>query len=420
MTAITKPILLDETGQKISNILSQQYEVLKSISNTLASTMKPVMYGVRIDKNDSNPATRMTYLYDAVGMNPAHMDYTNNVFDYGDWKDSPLIKSNYPCMVKFDGVEDYQLNPDDYSKKLDGSASDVADSAYGGNAMAAFLGGYIAQYEDSSYEYELWTNVNFDSRFNCEHRTDSNGVVRKGFYWNIFPVSLVSGKFRSISGLTPTASLTADAERTDAQANGAMWDMQRWSQYNYIATMLNIIGRSDDWKTNFGRGNTDGGQTGVLAGGTLNTKGQFFGSSSAVSTKAQVKVFHVEAFWGNLWRRVLGMIQTGGRYLVSMHGPYNMTGSGYTDAGATPAGVGFVQNTVSDRYGRRTLSVGGASNTYTCSYFYVNTATTAVLVLGGGAGAGSLCGFCLGLGTPASYAALDVAGALSCQMPSAA
>ena len=40
-------------------------------------------YGVKIRKDDINPITRVTYLYDAVGMTPAHMDFSRGVFDFG-------------------------------------------------------------------------------------------------------------------------------------------------------------------------------------------------------------------------------------------------------------------------------------------------------------------------------------------------
>lgn len=42
-------------------------------------------YGMKINKNDSNPATRCTYLFDAVGMTPAAMNYSAGRFDFGDW-----------------------------------------------------------------------------------------------------------------------------------------------------------------------------------------------------------------------------------------------------------------------------------------------------------------------------------------------
>ena len=63
-------------------------------------------YGMKINKNDSNPATRCTYLFDAVGMTPAAMNYSAGRFDFGDWGNVFFVKNNYPAMVKYDGTED--------------------------------------------------------------------------------------------------------------------------------------------------------------------------------------------------------------------------------------------------------------------------------------------------------------------------
>lgn len=66
-----------------------------------------VRYGMKINKADSNPTTRCTYLFDAVGMTPAAMNFTSGVFDFGDWGDVFFVKNNYPAMVRYDGTEDY-------------------------------------------------------------------------------------------------------------------------------------------------------------------------------------------------------------------------------------------------------------------------------------------------------------------------
>ena len=49
-------------------------------------------YGMKINKNDSNPATRCTYLFDAVGMTPAAMNYSAGRFDFGDWGNVFFVK----------------------------------------------------------------------------------------------------------------------------------------------------------------------------------------------------------------------------------------------------------------------------------------------------------------------------------------
>lgn len=92
-----------------------------------------VIYGFHIDSNESDPAAAVTYLKDAVGMTPAKMDYTNGVFDYGSWEDAFFMPR--PCMLNQDGTVAYYLDPNDLTKKEDGTDSDVADTSFAGNAM---------------------------------------------------------------------------------------------------------------------------------------------------------------------------------------------------------------------------------------------------------------------------------------------
>lgn len=102
---------------------------------TFASTLSEerFVYGVHIDETDSNPKTRVRYLANAVGMIPAKMNYTSGTFDYGSWADAFFMPK--PCMLKTNGQVDYYLNENDLSKKINGSASDIANIDYDGNAM---------------------------------------------------------------------------------------------------------------------------------------------------------------------------------------------------------------------------------------------------------------------------------------------
>ena len=73
----------------------------------------------------------MTYLEDAREMFPASMRSTT--FDYGSWKNAFFMPK--PCMLKSNGKVDYYLDPNDYTKKLNGTASDISNPNYDGNAM---------------------------------------------------------------------------------------------------------------------------------------------------------------------------------------------------------------------------------------------------------------------------------------------
>ena len=391
-----------------------------------------VRYGIKIDKNNSNPKTRVTYLYDAEGMTPAAMDYTNGVFNYGSWEGVGPVSHdmNYPCMVNYDGTEAYKLDPNDYSKKADGSASEVADIGFAGNAMAAFVGGWLCQYETKTHEYIIWSNVKWDDGYNAEHRTDANGTLRPGFYRRIYTPTLYNNVARSISGQLSMTHKNATQERTAIKANGEEWEHTAWSEYNYIISILKIIGKTEDLKTAFGKGNISGyvddaaQHYGVLQAGTLDAMGQFFGYNTATQ---QVKVFHTEAPWGDQWERLVGLICKNGKMLVSMHGPYNFTGEGYHEIydyvekrGITAAVGGWARDTICTEYGRVPITWNGAENTYQTAYFYINPTITAVAIVGGAAGNGSSCGFCVHVGNAASLANWGIAPGLSCKMPLAA
>ena len=80
-----------------------------------------VRYGDKRAKAESSPTSRITYLYDAVGMTPAYMNFSSGKFVYGDWKDF-IDAVARPVMLKTDGSVDYELNHENQAYKLDGTA----------------------------------------------------------------------------------------------------------------------------------------------------------------------------------------------------------------------------------------------------------------------------------------------------------
>lgn len=377
-----------------------------------------VRYGIKIKKGEKDPAKRVSYIYDAEGMTPAHMNFENGLFNYGTWPGVGFLnsKANYPCMVDYDGAEVYRLDPNDYSRREEGGPSDITNPAFPGNAMAAFVGGYLAQYEDKEYEYIIWSNVKYDERYNAEHRTDTKGRELQGFYYRIFTPANIDGKARSLSSLEPTRRNTAYDEMEMIELNGGKWSGLTWSRYNYIISLLMILGKTEDLRSAFGTGNSRSGR--VLEGGRLNTKGQFFGTNDS---KEQIKVFHIEALWGNQFTRCMGLIAKGKQVLVSPRGPYNLTGDGYEVMATVDVDgfeYGFVNKTQMTKYGRVAKSFNGSEKTYTCNLASIDTSGDAeVAIVGGGADDGAGCGFCVYLGASPSGADWHLAPGLSCEMP---
>ena len=93
------------------------------ISNSSANVSNCIfknyyLYGFKIDQNESDPASMITYLEDCDNAyyEPVHMDYNTDSFNYGDWADVWFIKNLKPCMLKYDGTVDYELDKNDYTK----------------------------------------------------------------------------------------------------------------------------------------------------------------------------------------------------------------------------------------------------------------------------------------------------------------
>ena len=385
-----------------------------------------VRYGIKIKKSDSNPATRMTYTYDAVGMTPAKMNYTTGAFDYGSWGNAWFIKKNKPVMLKSDGTEDYELDPSDYSKKADGSSSDYNNINYNGNVMARIPLVYVSMSQDSNYEYITISNKKFDDTYKAIAHTKSDGSIVDNIYLACFKGYVSSSKARSISGRIDSDAYTITQWTDYATANGSGWNIGTWGQRMLINSLLWIIGRSDDTQTTFGRGNassysdntsTGGGNSSyyyMIATGNLYNKGQFFGYSDNYH---QVKVFHIEGWWGDRWNFIHGIMSANGAVKVALIGPYNYTGSGYTTvSGPYTSGGGYTSTTMTNEYGRFTTAVNGSETTYTCDYYYCqsNTSNTYFADVGGCCGNGSYCGAsCVSVSYTSSDSAWNVGASLS-------
>lgn len=364
----------------------------------LAAVKKPktsVHYGFKIDKSISDPSNAVIYTHDAVTMTPAGMDFTNGAFDYGSWENVWFIKNARPVMLNFDGTEAYDLDPNDYSKKLDGTPSDIADSTKTMNAMIAFPTVWIKRTDDASYNYIEISDRQLDSDFHAYAHEDANGVVKPYIYLPIYKGSLVDGKLRSISGVKPQSSTTAQQEVDAASALGTGWQIWDYTSKEMLCDLLTLISKSLDTQGTFGQGHSTGGSSAsdFLDCGTLNDKGKFFGYSA---TTSQVKCFGMEALWAERWDRELGLILDAGVYKIKERPTYNLTGEGYTAISASvaqsPTSNNYIKTEVSTQFGSLPTDVGGTPTTYYCDYFYQNQSGIRVALRGGdcasGAGAG--------------------------------
>lgn len=347
------------------------------------------IFGFRIDEKDSNPNTRVEYLFDATHMVPVYMDFSQETFDYGDWEDVWFVKNNKPLMMKYNGTVDYYLNPRDYTIKETGGTSDVANTAYGGNAMAQFPLIYVKRYQEGRYKYVLFSETKRDSDYKAYAHTDANGNVKSYFYWGLFSGSGDASRIRSLSGQTVSKSLNTEKQVQGAAANGKGWYIHSWSQRELIKDICILLGKSTDTQSIFGIGNVRSASSdGTFKTGTIYNMGQFFGYN--VNNKA-MKVFHVENFWGNQWDRTAGLINNKGTICVKMTPEgtgYRISDvTGYTDTGiSAPAGSGTYVSAVNcSEFGMIPTFAKGSATTYYCDGYWANNNQLDYLCVGAGA-----------------------------------
>lgn len=394
-------------------------EILANTEKLIAGAVEPPKrYGIRINLADSNPATRVTYLFDAVGMQPAKMNFTTGMFDYGDWGDIWFIRNNRPVMVLNDGTVDYELNHDNLALKLDGSASDIAKSAYAGNAMSEIPLIWVKRYSLMNYHYIIFCETQFDNTYHAYAHTDADGNILPVTFFPMYEGSVISNRMRSLSGQTVSANLTDAAETTAAQQNGDRWDKLSFSECTLMYEMCTLISRSTNSQTTFGAGCSN--HTAYLQTGTMNGLGQFYGYSG---TTNGVKLFYCENFFGNYWKRIRGLINDNGNVKVKFVPPYDSTGAGYISTGVTPSGTtgGFTNKMVMTDGGRISSTASGSETTFECDGFWFNNAQVDVALFGGSRSSGTKCGLsCWYLSHLATNVGASLGASLSCKPPVAA
>lgn len=394
------------------------------------------LYGFKLDQNESNPASMITYLSDCDNKyyESAKMNYVTDTFDYGDWGDAWFIKNLKPCMLKYDGTVDYELDKNDYTKKLDGTDSDVANASYGGNAMVGIPKVYWKIINNGDNTANIYfSDKQVDSNFHCWSHIDNNGNEIDYCYMPIYNGSNINSVLRSISGKAPMASQTATTEITYAKANNigsdTIWYTELFNDRMLINLLLLLIGKSTDTQTVFGAGNNNSyvstSNTGIKNTGTMNTKGLFWGNQDNVSG---VKVFGMEHWYGNIWRDIGGWINDRGTQKIKMtYGQsdgsttdgYNETGSGYIVIGnSTPIGTlgGYISKMLITDNGLMPTVANGSATTYYCDGLWFNNSQVNYACVGGCSSGASVAGaLALVLNIESSFKYWNVGVALSCK-----
>ena len=433
-------VATDRSMQEINATLRSMCSILQNQT----PVDEHIIYGFHIDGDESDYDAKVTYIADARGMTPAYMNYIAGLFNWGDWGDAFFLPR--PCMLRYNGLVDYYLNPLDYTKKEDGTDSDVANTAYPGNAMMEWgQNGQRIYYkivpegEDFSSASVYIANYQADPDYKDYAFRGKTGKLLDHFYTPCYFGTIVNDGTKDIlrslsgqSGANRCKNKTAAVERTMAQANGDAWDLECYADIILIQLLLILMGKSTHTQKVFGEGLHTSGSDAIndaFVTGQHDKKGLFYGTNSGTASTYTnaVKVFGMENWWGYMWRRFNGLVNVNGLEKYKM--TYSMLdGStvtdyaistsasaydGYISGSTLPAASGtYIQKMAFDENQYAPITAAGTSTTDYCDGLWTNNSQVDFAYRGGSSSYSARVGaFFLGLDAAASRARWDIGAA---------
>ncbi len=345
--------------------------VISKVVDVTEAKQIPVLLGYQtmtavINLSNSNPTTCVTYADDAVGMTAEQWDE---------------FFGHYPVLLK-DGKEVGRLDRNNYALFEDGSLADI-ESGKSGDVMIAFprRGLKITKSGTTTMTISMTNDPdNPDFKYYAHQR----GSVQK----NVFYIGAFKGykdgdnKLRSLSGKTPTVSITIGAARTYAQNNGSGYEQSAFYQ---------LLFRQCAYVMKFGSLNSQMavGKGLVSASAKVNTGGanaygmdceiiKASNPSYMTDGKHQVKCLGVEDFWGNVWEWIDGLVTDSSNPINILTNTDNFQdngkGAGYmtTSSGMSSGNGGWLKEPQGNTEAGFTFKAsGGSSTTYFTDYAYL-------------------------------------------------
>lgn len=415
-----------------------------SVSYSAENIFTPyTVYEFYIDEGLSNPDEMVVYEGSTTGAVPISIDKTVSpspaAIRWGSWRDAFFMPR--PCMLRSDGTVAYYLDPEDYTKKEDGTASDVSSLAFDGNAMMEFPLVFMSVVKRGERIHIKIADQKLDDTFECFPCLKADGTHAAAFYMPIYEGYLTAGKMRSICVANGkcNSGTNQSTQVTNARANGDGWDVTTQAQEDLIKALGVMVFRTTDIPSACGGGRSVTASSAQIVFGGGNAFGMFGGKFDGSWTTT--KFFGMENWWGHINRRVLGCVILDSEWLVKMtrHGGDGTGVNDYiwSDVGSDYAGkyvstgihlpttysAAYITEMAGEFEAEATektsavflprSAVGGGSAVKYCDALYTSTGLKGVL-FGGSANAGAIAGpFYVSATSAPSYAAWYYGASLS-------
>lgn len=358
-----------------------------------------VIYGFSIDQTISDPQLSVSYIKgcDNENYTPSYMNFGLDRYEWNSWDGAFFIGK--PCMLNLDGTVDYYLDPNDYTKKMDGTASDIEDTTYEGNVMVEFPPIFIKRENVGDTINVYISNVKVDNDYEAWNCKRADGTYNEHWYFAAYPNILFNSVSRSLSGAQLKTSTSAlSTEMNYARANGSGWDMTWWADEDTLRMLFFLMHKGLNSQALLGMSRNNYSSTKDVRG-SQNQKGLCYGTDS-YSSGSVVKFLGIEYIYWAYSRSCLGILVKDNTYYIKMTkgaqdgstaSDFSEAGTGYINLNMSAPSTNnysYVSKQTATQYGMFTRSANGTESTYYCDRFSGQYRDTRRAMLSGGNGSG--------------------------------
>lgn len=339
-------------------------------------------YTVKIEIGNSNPSTALTYADAAETMEAGSSDLDS-------------IIGAKPCLVK---VEDgrtfvnYYLDPNDFSKKVDGTAADITSGA-DGNVMIEFPRRGLNITRANGFITISLTTAQNNPNFKYLAHSYGDKKANKIFIGAYLGSLNESNNLQSLSEKVVANNKTIGESRSYGQSNGNGFEQLSAFALFYLQALFYLKYKTLNSQSAVGVGYGNGKSAGISTGGS---EAYGMDMENCVGTEKtdwghHVKCFGIEDLWMNYNQWIDGLVTDSEFNILTTTSGFNDTGTDYEFKNAS----GFTANAsgyISDAQGTSETGFvakefSGSSSTYYSDfgYFY----SSRVAFCGGHYGNGS-------------------------------
>ena len=326
------------------------------------------------------------------------------------------------CVLQANGTVAYYLDPNDSTKKADGTAADLSGAT--GNVMVEIPKFYM-KYEWTGTAHH-WSIADKPTAGYIVHPAFIKGGVEVNYrYMSAYNARDNGTKLISASGVYPTTNLTRAAFRTKAAANGAGWSQWEWNTYFATQILYLVEYANFNVEMAIGKGRTymtggswaDGSYYALsgLSNNQGNKTANVWVSGTAYANN-YMSYRGIEHWYGHLWKFLDGVNVQNHNYYVnnkpSTFADDVFTGD-YVLKGTAVATSGYISNYQQDGDGLFPSAITGSGTTYVGDYYYQGTGNFVVMVGGDAISGDSAGAFCLLSAGAASHASVAISAGLS-------